>query len=90
MSGKTIKHDGNDWTIRDEGVPVSYVNWITEVSQSNGVIALSFGSSVVDGENRAIHICGRHRLDLTNATHLRDTLTRLIAEASSTPSQPAP
>jgi hypothetical protein len=76
---KVINIGGREWTIRDDGVPVHFADFITESRQINGIVYLAFASAVVDGSNPPeIHICSRVRLSLSAAQGLRDALTEMI------------
>ena len=63
--------------VRDDGVPVVYVDYITEAWEADGVIALSFGS-VIDQDE--IRMGARIRLGKRTAKQLVDELTKMIAD----------
>ena len=62
--------------VRDDGVPVVYVDYITEAWQVDGVIAVSFGSVIDQSE---IRMGARIRFGKKTAKQLLDELTKLIA-----------
>ncbi|MET0599790.1 MAG: hypothetical protein ABWZ57_18195 [Mesorhizobium sp.] len=62
--------------VRDDGVPVVYVDYITEAWQADGVIAVSFGSIIDQSE---IRMGARIRFGKRTAKQLIDELTKLIA-----------
>ena len=44
-------------------------------------VAISLGVGITDGEKGEVHVPIRFRTTIKNAKHIRDTLTRLVAEA---------
>jgi hypothetical protein len=79
---KVINFGGREWTIRDDGVPVHFADFVTENRQNNGIVYLAFASAVVDGSNPPeMHICSRIRLNLSTAQGLRDALASMVEDA---------
>ena len=86
---KIINIGGREWTIRDDGVPVHFVDFITESRQINGIVYLAFASAVLDGSNPPeMHICSRVRLSLSTAQGLRDALANMVKDALKPTDQP--
>jgi hypothetical protein len=71
--------DSEKKRVRDDGVPVVFVDYITEAWESDGVVALSFGS-VIDRDE--IRIGARIRFGKRTAKQLVDELTKIIAAGS--------
>ena len=85
---KVINIGGREWTIRDDGVPVHFADFITESRQIDGIVYLAFGSAVVDGSNPPeIHICSRVRLSLSTAQGLCNALAEMIKDPLKRPDQ---
>ena len=78
---KMMQYDNKEWPIRDEGTQVHFIDWLTEAWQAEGVVAISLGVGFTDGEKGEVHVPIRFRTTIKNAKHIRDTLTRLVAEA---------
>lgn len=86
---KTIKgQDEQQWTIRDDGAPTHYVDWLVEAWQHGGVIAISLGSGTADQGSREVQVPIRWRANLAHTKYIRDTLTRLINEVEGSQKSP--
>jgi len=81
-SGRSLPMGGERWEIRDSGVPVQFVNLLTQLTQFNGVIYLDLASTVQDAGNAPIaSIAGRFRMDITTAQSLHKYLGDAINDA---------
>ncbi|MDQ0323514.1 hypothetical protein QO002_005720 [Pararhizobium capsulatum DSM 1112] len=80
-SGRKLAVENDLWEIRDNGMPVTYVDMLTELRHHNNVIYLSLGQSIIDGKNEPIvNITARHRIDLGTAKNLHRILGEVIAD----------
>ena len=81
-SGRQLAVGSDWWEIRDPGVPVQFVDILTEGRHMNGVVHLAFASAIVDANNAGIaSIAARLRMDLSAAQHLRNMLNGIIEDA---------
>lgn len=81
-SGKSLPFGSERLEIRDDGVPVKFVDLITELRQVNGVIHIGLGSTVWDAGNDAVvAVASRVRMDLIAAQNLHKFLGDAITDA---------
>jgi hypothetical protein len=81
-SGKSLPMGSERWEIRDGGAPVQFVDLITELRQSAGVIHMAFASTIIDaGNSPIVSIAARLRMDLQTAQNLHKFLGDAIADA---------
>jgi hypothetical protein len=80
-SGRKIAVGSDYWDLRDDGTPVRYVDFITELRQHNSVVYLSIGSAVIDANNTPfVDIACRMRMDLGTAQNLHSLLGTMISD----------
>lgn len=71
----------NFWTVRDNGIPVKFVDMITEFRHHNNVVYASLGSAIVDLNGAPmVEVAARLRFDLGTARNLHTMLGTMIAE----------
>lgn len=81
-SGKTLRVGDNDWPIRDTGTRVEFVDLVLENRIADGIVYLSLGQAVVDGNGPPEALTAvRMRMTVVAAQHLRDSLDRLVKVA---------
>lgn len=81
-SGRKIAYADKFLEIRDDGGPVHFVDLLMEARQRVGVIALAFGTIVLDANNEPIaQVASRLRMDLAAAQNLHKILGDLITDA---------
>lgn len=80
-SGRKMAVGSDWWEIRDSGVPVTYVDVLTEFRNHNSVVYLSLGQAIIDANNAPlVQIIARHRFDLGTAQNLHRLLGEMIAD----------
>lgn len=80
-SGRKMAVGSDWWEIRDSGVPVTYVDIMTELRSYNSVVYLSLGQAIIDANNDPlIQIIARHRFDMGTAQNLHRLLGEIIAD----------
>lgn len=81
-SGKTLAVGSEKWAVKDPGVPIPFVDKITEATQGNGIVALSFGVGIQDANSPPeVVITTRVRMSLGTAQFLRNLLDGMITDA---------
>ncbi|MGI2032346.1 hypothetical protein ACRQ1B_08125 [Rhizobium panacihumi] len=69
------------WSVRDNGVPVKFVDMITEFRHHNNIAYISLGSAIMDlNGSPTVEIASRLRLDLATARNLHTMLGTMITE----------
>jgi hypothetical protein len=85
---KTVSVGDQKWEIRDDGVPVDFVDLITEGRHNNGIVYLSLATGIVDGSNEPIaQIASRLRMHLGTAQALHALLGAAIKDAMKAPAK---
>lgn len=80
-SGRKLAVGADWWEIRDDGVPVTYIDMLTELRNHNSVVYLSLGQAIIDANNEPIvQVAARHRIDLGTAQTLHRLLGEMINE----------
>ncbi|MCF1468468.1 hypothetical protein GOZ89_09685 [Agrobacterium vitis] len=70
------------WEIRDYGMPVQFVDLITELLQLNGVVHIALASTIIDAGNSPFAtIAARFRMDRVTAQSLHKYLGDAISDA---------
>lgn len=78
-SGRKIAVGSEYWDLRDDGVPVRYVDFLTEMRSHNSVVYMSMGSAFIDANNApTVDIACRLRMDLGTAQNLHRLLGDMI------------
>lgn len=81
-TGRKIAVGADFWELRDDGVPVHYVDMITEIRHHNTVIYVGLASAVIDANNEPYAVvAGRFRMDVGTAQNLHKFLGDAIAAA---------
>ncbi|MEI3855869.1 MULTISPECIES: hypothetical protein [unclassified Ensifer] len=81
-SGRRLPMGAELWDIRDDGVPVLYVDLVTEARHHNTVVYLGLGQAISDNGNQPVaQIAARLRLDIGTAQMLHKQLGDIIKEA---------
>jgi hypothetical protein len=81
-SGRKLALGDKFLEIRDDGRPVHFVDLLMEARQHMGVVAVAFGSMVLDANNEPIaQVASRLRMDLGTAQNLHKLLGDMIAAA---------
>lgn len=84
-SGRRLPMGAEFWDIRDDGVPVLYIDLVTEARHHNTVVYLGLGHAISDNGNHPVaQIAARLRLDIGTAQMLHKQLGDIIKEALST------
>lgn len=81
MAERSLPVGAKRQLILDAGVPVQYVDTISEATHGNGIIALSFGAGVIDADNETVMtVAARLRMHLGTAQFLHKLLGDMIAD----------
>src|SRR5438105_3726613 len=89
-SGRKLTVGSDLWEIRDGGVPVEYVDLITEARTVNGVAYVSLAAAIIDGNNDGIaQIATRIRMNMGTAQALHQLLGQMIKDSLTSPVDPS-
>lgn len=76
---KTLKVGDDNWEIIDNDEVVKFADILLEARVSNGILALSLGSAIVDGSSAGqVRVASRLRIDIQTAKNMVEAINSAI------------